>query len=289
MPDANDAREVATEIARLFEQRRFADALPLAREWCALEPARWVPFADRAVAAKHAAEFSECLDASLRAIELAAEHVGSGLHWNLGIAATAVGDWPRARAAWKACGIDVPGTEGPIYWKLGLVPIRIALRECPEVVWCDRVCPARAIIRSVPLPETGRRFGDVLLHDGEPRGKRFLHGRECSVFDELAVLERSPDRTRVIRVTAPGQADVDALGELLAGIVVGFEDWTASLEILCKSCSEGVPHERHDAMPDSPWQPSRRIAIASRDCPGDAVLARWERGGAGRSITAIED
>jgi len=33
-------------------------------------------------------------------------------------------------------------------------------------------CPAHAVIVRVPLPESGHRFRDVLLHDGEPRGTR---------------------------------------------------------------------------------------------------------------------
>lgn len=282
-------RELADEITRLFDERRFVDALPLAREQCALEPARWGGFADRAVAAKHAGELRECLDASLRAIAIEGDRADSGLHWNVGIAATGLGDWSRARSAWKACGIDVPGTEGPIHWPLGPVPIRVAPGHSPEVVWCARICPARAIIRNVPLPETGRRCGDVVLHDGEPRGKRRWGDAELSVFDELAVLEQSPARTRVLRVVAPSEADVAALDALLEGVVEGFEDWTASLERLCKACSEGTPHAHHAVERAREWEPERRIAIASAEALGHAMLAQWERGAAGRCVVEIAE
>lgn len=282
-------RELANQITRLFDERRFVDALPLAREQCELAPERWGGWADRAVAAKHAGELSECFDASLRAIAAAGEDADAGLYWNLGIAATALADWPRARSAWKQCGLEVPGTEGPIHWKLGAVPIRIAPAHSPEVVWCERICPARAIIRSVPLPETGRRTGDVVLHDGEPRGTRLWRGQELAVFDELALLEQSPARTRVVQIEAPAPADVQALHDLLAGVVEAFEDWTASIELLCKACSEGTPHEHPATERARAWKRERRIAIGSAEAPDDALLAQWERGGDGRRIVAIEE
>lgn len=105
--------------------------------------------------------------------------------WNLGIAATALGDWASARRAWTAYGITGIG-DGveEIDVDFGMAPIRLnpdraslALEVQPaygntEVVWCWRRSPAHAVIASVPLPESGHRFRDVLLHDGEPKGTR---------------------------------------------------------------------------------------------------------------------
>jgi hypothetical protein len=48
---------------------------------------------------------------------------------------------------------------------------------------------------NVPLPASGRHFGDVVLHDGHPDGVRLMGGREHPVFNELAVLERSAFQT----------------------------------------------------------------------------------------------
>lgn len=40
-----------------------------------------------------------------------------------------------------------------------------------------------------------------------------------------------------------GQA-ADALAELAAARGIAAEDWTTSIEVLCKACSEGRPHGR---------------------------------------------
>jgi hypothetical protein len=79
--------------------------------------------------------------------------------------------------------------------KIGITPIRVCCDAHPEVVWCHRLDPARAPIESIPTPESGRRYRDLLLHDGEPRGKRRYRDKTLSVFDELAVLEKSSFRT----------------------------------------------------------------------------------------------
>jgi tetratricopeptide (TPR) repeat protein len=112
--------------------------------------------------------------------------------WNLGIAATALSEWTEARRAWSAYGLELPEGTGEIVGDFGYTPIRINPHDDGEVVWTDRIDPARAIIRSVPLPESGHRYGDLLLHDGAPNGYRMLQGREVPVFNELEVLSRSP-------------------------------------------------------------------------------------------------
>lgn len=276
------------QVGTLFEERRFAEALPVARAWVRAEPEKWSAHADLAVAAKHARSFAECRAAAVRAIELGGTDVDTGVHWNLGVAATALGEWPLARRGWSACGIKLPPGDGPFAMSLGPTPIRVGPPDAQEVVWCERIDPARAIVRSVPMPESGRRCGDLVLHDGEPRGKRRWREREVSVFDELCLLERSPFRTSVLVVRADTAEDCDALLDLLADVVEAVEDWSASLEVICKACSEGRPHEHHDAPPLA-WSSERRIAIASRDPIEDALLARWDVGVASRAIVRIEE
>src|SRR5262249_26059274 len=53
---------------------------------------------------KYEGRWLESLAFNQRASQLASDDEASW--WNLGIAATAVGDWPEARRAWKACGMD---------------------------------------------------------------------------------------------------------------------------------------------------------------------------------------
>lgn len=282
----SEVEELLAQLDALFAERRFADAIPYAQRWTEVSPTDWRAYADLVVALKHARDFAGCRSAALRAIDVGVPAGETGLHWNAGIAATALGDWSLARRSWAACGLDVPGVEGPIDWPLGAVPIRVGGPDAREVVWCSRICPARAIIRSIPLPESGRRCGDLVLHDGEPRGKRLLHGQEVSVFDELALLEGSPFATYTIVLEAPTQDDVGALRDALLGTCEAIEDWTESLEYVCKSCSEGLPHAEHDAPPRE-WRLERRVAIAGRDSPSDALLRAWAQAAPGRQIVEV--
>jgi len=207
-----------------------------------------------------------------------------GASWNLGIAATALGDWRAAREAWRRFGLTVPDGEGPPELELGPVPIRVDPSGEAEVVWCDRLDPARALIRSVPLPACGRRYGDLLLHDGAPRGWRELRGKEVPVFDELAVLRASDFGTFVVETEQPTPEDSLALAEAFGARELPAEDWTLQVRTLCRACSEGRPHaagEQHAV--EEAWQPRHRVGVAARAAADvHAALAGWVAGGAGR-------
>jgi hypothetical protein len=153
--------------------------------------------------------------------------------WNLGIAATALGDWATARRAWTAYGIDgVEAGSEPIDMDFGYVPIRVnpdrpslPHQVVPdfgdtEVVWCWRRSPAHAVISNVPFPASGHRFRDVVLHDGEPKGTRQYGEQEVAVFDELARLKSSDLPTWQAQLTGAGQAEDCGVG-CGRGVLVG--------------------------------------------------------------------
>jgi hypothetical protein len=128
--------------------------------------------------------------------------------------------------------------------EIGPTPIRMQVKH-HEVVWCERIDPARAFVRSIPLPESGRRYGDLLLHDGAPAGTRMLEGRELSVFDELALLAPSDLNTYVVKVVASVPAAMDdLLGAFLAASIPA-EDWTGSVRMLAtRSAVSGAVVQR---------------------------------------------
>jgi hypothetical protein len=281
-PEAISANDAGVELANA---RRYREALPFYERAVALAPDWYAVHLNIGIACKHTGDWVRSLAGSLRAFELDASRAGSGALWNAGIAATALGDWSRARWAWTALGIKLPEGEGPIDMNIGTTPIRVSCQEHPEVVWCHRIDPARARIENIPTPESGRRYHDLLLHDGEPRGKRRYGEELLSVFEELAVLEASPFKTWSLDVIAPAESDIDDLVRLVAeGCDAAVEDWTASLEILCKQCSEGVPHE-HSPRVEPPWTPERRIGIATRDDVVFGIVRKWEEAGRGRAAS----
>ncbi|MFM9923145.1 tetratricopeptide repeat protein [Variovorax sp. H27-G14] len=227
---------------------------------------------------KYRGEWAASLQANDRAV--ACDPGNRGAIWNLGIAATALGDWVTARRAWRQYGIDLPHGEGPVDYFVGLTPIRVHGDEGTEVVWADRIDPARAILRNVPTPACGHRYGDLVLHDGAPNGYRLRGEREVAVFDALELIAPSDYATYEVSVDNATQAQIDTLIERFKAADAVAENWTASMEVLCRACSEGRPHAEggHHHGPDEapaalgPW----RLGIASRDeAMVQRVLDEW--------------
>lgn len=203
-----------------------------------------VPWFNLALVYKYRRDWTRCTECSREA--LLRDPSDEGAWWNLGIAATARGDWRDARLAWERCGLDIPDGEGPLNLEYGLTPIRLNPDTRAEVVWCDRIDPARAIVRNVPLPESGHRYGDLLLHDGAPSGTRILNGIEVPVFDALERLEASDMRTYVLDLPGSTEDMRTTLEDLAFESGMAAEDWSRSVRFLCRKCSEGQPHELHD-------------------------------------------
>jgi hypothetical protein len=209
--------------------------------------------------------------------------------WNLGIAATAIENWPLARAAWRGCGISFPDGDGPIQAELGLVPIRLNPQGNGEVVWSHRIDPARAIIGNVPLPSSGYCEGDVVLHDGAANGYRKLDGRTVPVFDVLQRLTPSPRRTYEAWIEAASSSAVVALTSMAESMNLQAEDWTESMYSLCKACSEGTPHEEHDSLESVAWVARRHVGISAEDAETAIdMLERWASAAPDRAVLEVK-
>jgi tetratricopeptide (TPR) repeat protein len=262
MAEFATAEAAHAQAGVLINERRFREAVEPAGAACRLRPDWAEAWWNYGVALKHAQRWTDCIEACDRAIALDPDD-SAGPRWNAGIAATALGDWERARAAWASCGVQVPPGDGPLEMTIGHAGVRICPDGEPEVVFCRRIDPCRARIVSVPLPESGHRFGDVVLHDGEPRGKRRLGEASITVFDELRLLESAGYGTWRIAVTCRTPEERDALLTLYDGVDGAIEDWTDSV-VLCATCSLGEPCEAH-ARQDAGWRSDRDLGLALRD------------------------
>jgi tetratricopeptide (TPR) repeat protein len=265
------ARAAQERAGACIDERRFVEAIGPAEEAARLAPGWPAPWWSLTVAYKHAHRWPDVLTACDRAV-VGNPDDAEGPHWNAGIAATALGDWRRARSAWTAAGITIPPGDGPITMPIGPTPIRVSVEDAPDVVWCDRIDPCRARILSVPLPESQRRHGDLVLHDGEPRGTRRLGERRVSVFDELVLLEPSSFRTWAVVMRCPTRQERDALVEELEAASLVVEDWTENLQLLCTRCSLGDPSDHEHRAPET-WDPTRRLGVAARSAADLRALA----------------
>lgn len=251
----------------------YGRAAQLAPEWS-------VPWYNLGLVRKYQRQWAESLRCNLRAAELDPEDEAAW--WNAGIAATALSDWEAARLAWEAVGITLPPGDGEIRMRLALTQIRLNPESQGEVVWCERIDPARAIIRNVPLPESGHRYGDLLLHDGAPNGTRVYKGREVPVFDALQLLQASRYTTYQVQARVGGEEDVLALAELAEQHGCGIEDWE-TIRRICAACSRGNPGA-HELPSREPGQSIATFAIAALDdAELRALLTAWAGDHPGRA------
>ncbi len=241
----------------------------------------------RGLVHKYMFDWPVSLEHNLRAIDLADE-VEEAAHWNAAIAATAIGDWPSARRLWDACGISVPEGTGPIDGDYGVAVVRLHPWSGGETVFMRRIDPVRARLLNVPLPESGHRFGDIVLHDGAPTGYRLDGGtRKVPVFNELERLVPSDFETFVVFIHCPTPEDLPPLLEATAPGLGFLEDWTGNVHYYCMRCSYGTPHSHEDAS-DAGWQPDRNLGIAAQSRHTvDKLLEAWVQGSDGRRIDGV--
>lgn len=266
-------------------------ASELAAELLTIAPDTFVVWFEAGLLSKALGDWPEAVRRNERALSLFTSADADGFDgvnpaaWNLGIAATAVGDWPTARRAWQAYGITGidPGSD-PIDVDFGMAPIRLnpdrpsLTHQRPldlgatEVVWCWRRSPAHAVVASVPLPESGHRFRDVVLHDGEPKGSRRLGDREASVFDELALLASSEIPTWQAQITGASPDDLNALGDLMGARGLGVDEWSG-IRVMCSECSHGSPDTAHAHEPAAP--DATRVGLAGQEDDLIECLELW--------------
>jgi hypothetical protein len=247
--------------ADLYEQvlAHFPDEKPSANWWY-----------DAALAHKFLRNWAKAYQLGREAAARAPRGEGDPAYWNLGIAATIQGDWATARDAWAGFGIELPDGEGPIEARLGPACVRLDSGGEREVVWIDRLCPTRGRVMNVPI-SGGRRFGEIVVHDGEPKGRRIFNGIEFPVFDELMLFEASPLPTLEVTVGAGEVADLDALLALFAEHGFGAEP-ASSVDMLCSCCSEGtLEKEGHGTMHAG----AQRVSLAAPEEEARRLLERW--------------
>jgi tetratricopeptide (TPR) repeat protein len=260
---------------------------------CELDDGWHVPLYNLGLIYKYRGDWERSLRLNKRAAELCTDDQASW--WNFGIAATALGRWDEARAAWRGAGLAVPDGNGPIDMPCGRAPVRLHPRDAGEVVWTQRLDPARAELINIPFPESGFCFGDVVLNDGAANGYRRLGDQEVPVFDALQLLQASRLSTWVAELRSHLEASAsdaasERLGQLAEERGLAAESWTHSIRILCKACSEGRPHEQHAHEPaPARADGSLRIGIAAPDeAQAHALLGAWLLGTAGVELLALE-
>jgi hypothetical protein len=287
MSKRRKAEELNARANRHREKDEPDEAAALYRRAAEADPLWSVPLYNLGLLFKTKHDWEQSLEYNRRAVAL--DHQNQAAWWNLGIAATALARWPEARRAWHGFGIQVPDGTGPIELPCGFGPIRLNPKGDAEVVWAERIDPARAVLASIPFPESRHCWKDVVLNDGAPNGYRRYQGKEIPVFDELELLEPSVYGTYVARVALPERGLTASLAETAARSGGSAEDWSTSIRFICKACSEGRPHKDHDTAAAAP-DGVHLIGIAARDRRhATVILSEWESGTPAARVESLED
>lgn len=286
--DAKQQAEDLHEQARELEGGDDDQALRLYHQVLELDPARSSTLYNIGLIHKYRGEWVESREFNRRAVALSPDDEAA--NWNLAIAATALVDWRMARSVWHRLGLGIDEGDTPIESNFGLTPVRLDPEGDPEVVWARRICPIRARIESIPFPESGYRRGDVVLHDGASTGSRMLDGRARPVFNVLQLFHPSPNATFALQVDAASPDDIHALEDAFDACGCCAEDWTDNVQVLCKACSEGTPHEHTQPVADSAepvWQTQRHFGVSAvTEAAVLEVLESWR--GPGREVIGLE-
>lgn len=246
-----------------------------------------VPYYNLGLLYKYQKKWEKSLEYNQKAIELNPN--SEAALWNLGIAATALKKWRIARKAWKMFGLDVAEGQEELRMNLGLTPINLTdNKELNEVVWCNRIDPARAIIEfNIPLPDSGYRWRDIIAHDGAPRGKRFIDKQEFVVFDALDLFARSEYRTYSVDLHIPSKTDFDELTKIIDENDLKLEDWS-KMRLFCEEChKKGVQCEVHSKTDH--WLSERNFGLAAKTMKSlEDVLKKWTSGNPSRTFSNIK-
>lgn len=254
------AKKFHTKGQKLSDEGRESEAIEMYAKAIALDPKKSESYYNVGLIYKYRGDWEQSLKYNKIANELDPE--SEAARWNLAIAATALRRWDIARSAWIQNGLELEGDSGPIDMDFGITPVRLNPDTAGEVVWATRIDPVRARLDSVPFPESGFRYGDIVLHDGAPVGTRNIGDREYSVFNVLQRFQPSEFETAVAVVEITKDDDLLQLDEILSTGSHIAEDWTGNVRILCKQCSEGAPHTHHDSEVTKVWQSERRLGVA---------------------------
>lgn len=247
-------------------------------------PSWSTPFYNLGLLEKYAGRWEDSLRLNQRAAALNPDDEAAW--WNLGIAATALRNWPEARRAWRGLGIDIPDGDGEVEMPVVAACVRLGPNGSGEVVWGDRIDPARIVLLNVPLPESGYRFHDIVLHDGASNGSRMRDGVEYPVFDALGLWQPSKYSTFAVRLNVPNMADQDRLVELCRERKIGIEDWS-TVRMICAECSRGNPGPHDCKQPHNTSCQSYAVA-ANSDDDLRMLLTAWVAEGEAREYDGIE-
>lgn len=254
------------EEARQYEARKdHYNAVKLYKR-IIREASGWAePCASLGQIYKYRQEWKPALYYSKKAVSLDAADKDSW--WNVGIAATALKKNRLARNVWAKFGL---GDRR----KWPHVSIQRAYDKQFELMWVERTGPAQGLIRNIPHPRSGRRYGDSVLFDNTVRGYHTSEYYRLPIYDDLGVLRHSIYRTFSCLLQSPEQQDVRSLRHLCWQEELGFEVWANAARAF--SSPRLGPEPEYYAFEPEPEQELLIAIAAPSEKQALSVLDSWK-------------
>ncbi|HQU60625.1 MAG TPA: hypothetical protein PLU64_15575 [Saprospiraceae bacterium] len=266
MQDPTPELRALFEEARLYEERQdHYNAVKLYKR-ILKEASDWAPpYACLGQIYKLRQEWKPALYYTKKAVSLDAADQASW--WNVGIAATALKKNRLARTVWAKFGV-----EGKRQWPP--ISIQRAYEKQFEVMWVERSGPAQGIIRNIPHPRSGRRYGDTVLFDNTIRGYHTSEYYRLPIYEDLGILKHSIFRTFSCLLQSPDRKDIRALQQLCWEESLGFEVWANAVRAF--SSPQLGPQPEYFSFKMEPVQELLVAIAAPSESQALAVLESWK-------------
>ena len=260
------SHELMLHARQFAENRDVYNAAKLYRRIIKLSPDWWEPHAELAELYKWQGEWKAMMHYAKRAVALQA---GNPSAWrNLGIAATALRKERIAKTVWQKFGCGA----APLHDQ-AVVALRVPSGKLFEILWAKPLDPAQAYLSSIPGPDTGRRFRDVVIFDFSPCGHTVAGRKRYPVFDFLGVLRHSPYHTFSCVADTTDRKSLRVLERLCRSAGLGFDNWTKAA-ISFQSEQTMPEFYGSDVLPPSTGTSLSAIA-AKRRSDAEAVIKDW--------------
>ena len=263
------------EIASLFERARqfesigdIYNAVKLYKRIAKIAPEWLPPFIQLTGIYKARQEWKAALHFAKKVVAL--DPALQDGWWDLGIAAAATGKERLAKMVWQKFGEKTLRNTA--------VSLRLQHSGIFELVGAQVLDPVRAVITSIPHPDSGRRFRDLVLFDRQVTGIQVVNRRKLPVYNELGLLKSAHYLTFTCVLSNAGPEDIQLLENLCLEADLGFEIWSNAAWAKTVVPQKGrIPEFYSNPVPANAAGEKTWAAIASRRLqPVRAVLKAWK-------------
>lgn len=197
--------------------------------------------------------------------------------WKLSIAATSLKRFGVATSIWAKFGLDKIRLDQP-------VNLEIKTDKGYEILWMQALDAARGRILSIPHPQSGLRFRDMMLYNRRVVvGSNIHNRRRVSVYPSLGCLKQSPYRTFSCLLHTSSEEAVRRLEQLCFDAGLGFEVWSNATrttrrnqEKATRAEKESFPEYYNDLVP-KPDHGTTLVAMAAiHPAEVERVINAWE-------------